>query len=171
MSKDAARAPENGGEEPAAGPGRDLDAWKELWAEDRPFPIQSRPGPLGALIGGVKRLLRPFFKAPVADLWDRQRIFNQILLDHLAERDRQIDGLLEHFNSEADWRVQEMRDQVVLVSRLLREGLQDVMRHNDALFARVDQKLDRYQRRTRDLERAFSEGELGAVEKKAERDS
>ncbi len=138
-------------------PGVDLAEWRQLWQQDRAFPIQGRPGILGRIAVAAKRLLRPFFKAPVADLWDRQRVFNQILLDHLAHRDAEISNLLEQSASESEWRLQEMRDQAVLVSRILRDGLQDVMNHNDALFSRVDQKLDRYRRRSRDLQHALSE--------------
>lgn len=136
----------------AESPERDLERWKQIWTEDTPFPIQGRPGLIGKLGVLCKRLLRPFAKAGTADLWDRQRVFNQVLLDHLAEREQRLQSMLEEAASETEWRVQEMRDQTVLVSRLLREGLQDVMHHNDALFARVDQKLDRYRRQCRDLE-------------------
>lgn len=149
----------------AESPDRDLDRWKQIWIEDAQFPIRGRPGPIGKLGVLFKRLLRPFAKAGTADLWDRQRVFNQVLLDHLAEREQRLQSMLEEAASETEWRVQEMRDQTVLVSRLLREGLQDVMHHNDALFARVDQKLDRYRRQCRDLEQRLEKAldELDAV--------
>src|SRR5262249_32033773 len=38
------------------------------------------------------------------------------------------------------------------------EGIDEIMRHNDALFARADQKVDRYRREVRDLL-----GSLGAA--------
>lgn len=147
-------------------PIRDLERWKEIWTADTPFPVRGRPGLIGKLGVLFKRLLRPFAKAGTADLWDRQRVFNQVLLDHLAEREQRLQTMLDEATSETEWRVQEMRDQTVLVSRLLREGLQDVMRHNDALFARVDQKLDRYRRRCRDLEQRLEEAleELDAAD-------
>ena len=136
----------------ADAPVRDLAEWKQIWDQDAPFPIRSRPGLLGGLTVLFKRIARPFVKASTADLWDRQRVFNQILLDHLAEREARLQSLLDEAGQELEWRAQEMRDQAVLVSRVLREGLQDVMHHNDALFARVDQKLDRYRREVRSLE-------------------
>lgn len=133
-------------------PVRDLAEWKRIWDQDAPFPIRSRPGLLGGLTVLFKRIARPFVKASTADLWDRQRVFNQILLDHLAEREARLQSMLEEAAQDMEWRAQEMRDQAVLVSRVLREGLQDVMHHNDALFARVDQKLDRYRREVASLE-------------------
>ncbi len=133
-------------------PVRDLAHWKQVWDLDVPFPIRSRPGLLGSLTVLFKRIARPFVKASTADLWDRQRVFNQILLDHMAEREARLQQVLDEAAEEMEWRAQEMRDQAVLVSRVLRDGLQDVMHHNDALFARVDQKLDRYRREVRSLE-------------------
>lgn len=161
---ESAQTPGGGAE--AGSPDRDLGRWKEIWTNDTPFPIQGRPGLIGKLGVLFKRLLRPFAKAGTADLWDRQRVFNQVLLDHLAEREARLQTTLDEAASETEWRVQEMRDQTVLVSRLLREGLQDVMHHNDALFARVDQKLDRYRRECRDLERRLEKAveELDAAD-------
>lgn len=111
-------------------PTRDLDAWHRLWSEDRPFPIRShRPGLLARLLVTAKRLLRPLVKAPQADLWDRQRVFNVILLEYLGQHEKRL-GHLENFVPRA---------------------LDDLLRHNDALFARVDQKLDRYRRESAEL--------------------
>ena len=124
-------------------PTRDLSDWRWLWSGDRPFPIRSHRGLLGGLVVGLKRLLRPVVKVPQNDLWERQRTFNLILLEHLerheiarAEHQRRIE-------------YQEALDAT---------GLHEIMRHNDALFARADQKLDRYRRETRDLL-----GSLGAA--------
>ncbi|MFP3941575.1 MAG: class I SAM-dependent methyltransferase [Thermoanaerobaculia bacterium] len=111
-------------------PTRDLDAWYRLWSEDRPFPIRShRPGLLARALVAAKRLLRPLVKAPQADLWDRQRVFNVILLEYLGQHEERL-GHLENFVPRA---------------------LDDLLRHNDALFARVDQKLDRYRRESAEL--------------------
>lgn len=119
-------------------PTRDLEDWRWLWAGDRRFPITSHRGPLGRLIVAAKRLLRPFVAAPQADLWERQRVFNLILLEHLRRaedvRARVMDVHEHRLNHlEAVWR----------------EGLAEVMAHNDALFARVDQKLDHVRRESR----------------------
>src|SRR3954452_19092134 len=64
-------------------PTRDLADWRWLWSGDHAFPIRSHRGVLGRLLVGVKRLLRPLVKTPQNDLWERQRTFNLILLEHL----------------------------------------------------------------------------------------
>lgn len=119
-------------------PTRSLDDWRWLWSGNRRFPVTSHRGPIGRLIVLVKKLLRPFVAAPQADLWERQRVFNLILLEYLrrAEDVRAVvhdvhEHRLNHL--EAVWR----------------DGLSEVMSHNDALFARVDQKLDHVRRESR----------------------
>jgi SAM-dependent methyltransferase len=143
--------------EPAAGPARrapriddflveptrDLADWHWLWKEDREFPIRSHRGLLGRFLVAWKRLLRPLVKVPQNDLWDRQRIFNVILLEHLREA-RQ----LRHRDDQ----------RIAYLETLNAEGIEELMRHNDALFARADQKLDLYRREARDLL-----GSLGAA--------
>ncbi len=84
----------------------------------------------------VKRLLRPFVVLPQNDLWERQRVFNLILLEVVERLDRQVKD-----------REQRMRH----LENFLRKGLDEVMRHDDALFGRVDRKLDRYRRETDEL--------------------
>jgi SAM-dependent methyltransferase len=124
-------------------PTRDLDDWRWLWSGDHAFPIRSHRGFLGRLLVGVKRLLRPLVKTPQNDLWERQRTFNLILIEHLARLEA----------ARAD-HLRRIEYQEALDS----EGIHEVMRHNDALFARADQKLDRYRREARDLL-----GSLGAA--------
>src|ERR1700712_2198389 len=117
-------------------PTRDLDDWRWLWSGDHAFPIRSHRGFLGRLLVGFKRLLRPLVKTPQNDLWERQRTFNLILIEHLARLEA----------ARAD-HLRRIEYQEALDS----EGIHEVMRHNDALFARADQKLDRYRREVRDL--------------------
>jgi SAM-dependent methyltransferase len=124
-------------------PTRDLDDWRWLWSGDHAFPIRSHRGFLGRLLVGLKRLLRPLVKTPQNDLWERQRTFNLILIEHLARLEA----------ARAD-HLRRIEYQEALDS----EGIHEVMRHNDALFARADQKLDRYRREARDLL-----GSLGAA--------
>lgn len=121
-------------------PTRDLVQWAWLWTEDHPFPVRAQGGLRGRLVAFCKRLLRPLVKAPQADLWDRQRVFNLILLETLVKQKEEYrTRLVEHqgFLERLDARTI--------------QGLQEVMRHNDALFSRVDQKLDRYRREAKDL--------------------
>ena len=120
-------------------PTRDLSHWAWLWTEDRPFPLRSRHrGLAGRAVTWAKRLLRPFVKLPVADLWDRQRTFNLILLESLHRQRAELDHAIA-----AHARLLQRLDERTTA------GLADVMGHNDALFARVDQKLDRYRRQLR----------------------
>jgi len=124
-------------------PTRDLADWRWLWAGDHGLPIRSHRGFLGRLLVAVKRLLRPLVKVPQNDLWERQRTFNLILLEHLERLEA----------ARAD-HLRRIEYQEALDS----EGIHEIMRHNDALFARADQKLDRYRREARDLL-----GSLGAA--------
>ncbi len=124
-------------------PSRDLGDWRWLWDGDHRFPIRSHRGPLGRLVVALKRLLRPLVKTPQNDLWERQRTFNLILLEHLgALRDAQA------------------RDEsrIAYLEALNNQGVTELMHHNDALFSRLDQKLDRARREVRDLL-----GSLGAA--------
>jgi SAM-dependent methyltransferase len=124
-------------------PTRELADWHWLWKEDREFPILSHRGLFGRLLVAWKRLLRPLVKVPQNDLWDRQRIFNVILLEHLRDA-RQV----RHRDDQ----------RIAYLETLNAEGIEELMRHNDALFARADQKLDLYRREARDLL-----GSLGAA--------
>ena len=115
-------------------PTRDLADWRWLWQRDREFPVASRRGALGRLLVALKRLLRPLVKTPLGDLWDRQRVFNLILIEHLER----LEGL-------------DLGERVGALARALPAAVGDALRHNDALFARADQKLDLYRREARDL--------------------
>lgn len=137
-------------------PTRDLTEWRWLWDGDHRFPLRSHRGFLGRLVVAAKRFLRPFVQAPQNDLWERQRVFNLILLEYLQRGEdlrRQVHDVHEHRlnHLEAVWR----------------DGLTEVMGHNDALFTRVDQKLDHLRRETRivwgRLGSALAQAEAGGV--------
>jgi len=132
-------------------PSRGLRDWRWLWKGDREFPIRSHRGAAGRLLVLWKRLARPFVKVPQNDLWERQRVFNLILLEHLERLDAaraNHDGRIGHLEA------------------LAFEGVTELMHHNDALFARVDQKLDRYRREAHDLLGSLS-GALAVAEQGA----
>lgn len=122
-------------------PSRDISHWEWLWAGDHRFPAQGSHGGLfGRFLRFGKRLLRPFVKTPVNDLWERQRVFNLILLELLETRRAKTEQTLAgHTETLAE------------LDRRTRDGLAEVMAHNDALFALVDQKLDRYRRESQQL--------------------
>lgn len=131
-------------------PTRDLRDWRWLWEGDHRFPIRSHRGVLGRLLVAFKRLFRPLVKIPVNDLWERQRIYNLILQEHVG-------ALLEQVQSaRGDLRDHAHRLETLETAR--REDWSLVLRHNDALFARVDQKLDHYRGEARRLW-----GHLGAA--------
>ncbi len=125
-------------------PTRSLSDWAWLWSRDESFPVQSHRGVLGRLVVGFKRLLRPLVKVPQNDLWERQRAFNLILLEHLQDP---LPAQLEALSH-----------RIAHLETFMKEGLDEVMAHNDALFTRVDQKLDRYRRESRELS-----GRLGSA--------
>jgi SAM-dependent methyltransferase len=131
--------PHPGAPEPEIGrfldePTRDLADWRWLWDRDRGFPITSHRGALGRVLVALKKLFRPLVRAPLADLWDRQRVFNLVLIEHLER----LEGL-------------NLGDRVAALESGLPAAVGDALRHNDALFARADQKLDLYRREARDL--------------------
>jgi len=124
-------------------PTRDLHDWQWLWRGDHAFPVASHRGFVGRLVVLFKRLVRPLVRTPQQDLWDRQRTFNLILLEHLIRNEEHRD---DH------------RRRLEYLEALNSEGIHEIMRHNDALFSRADQKLDRYRREVHDLL-----GSLGAA--------
>ncbi len=121
-------------------PTREVADWRWLWDGDREFPLRSHRGFWGKLVVFAKRLIKPFVRAPLADLWDRQRVFNLVVLEHLA-RAEEVRQLATE--------VHERR--LNHLEAVYRDGLVEVMQHNDALFTRVDQKLDFVRRETRQI--------------------
>jgi SAM-dependent methyltransferase len=124
-------------------PTRELTDWHWLWKGDREFPIRSHRGFAGRLLVAWKRLLRPLVKVPQNDLWERQRVFNIVVLEYLRDA-----GQLRHKDDQ----------RIAYLEALNADGIEELMQHNDALFARADQKLDRYRGEVRDLL-----GSLGAA--------
>jgi len=118
-------------------PTRDVADWRWLWEEDVPFPVRShRGGVASKLLAGFKKLLRPLVKLPLGDLHDRQRTFNLIVLEHLER--------LETLR-------RQQAERIEALDVFVREALDEALAHNDALYARADQKLDRYRAEAADL--------------------
>ncbi len=135
----------------AGEPTRDLADWHWLWSGDRRFPIRSHRGLAGGLVVLFKRIFRPLVKTPLNDLWDRQRVFNLIVIDHLRELADRLAELGRRFEGEVLPEVRFFAATVEKLEGYRVEGLDDVLKHNDALFALLDQKLDRYRRETQEL--------------------
>ena len=164
MTDEAGDQPAPGIEDFVEGRTRAEGDWRWLWEGDREFPIQSHRGIWGRIVVFVKRLLRPLVKVPQADLWERQRQFNLVMVETLA-----LESLLETRAGELRGDIQAVQGDLTEVRNDLlkdvkqharrlahleefkREGLDDVTRHSDALFARVDQKFDRYRRESSEL--------------------
>ena len=142
-------------------PTQEVGDWRSLWEADRAFPVRSHRGPLGRLVVALKRLLRPLVKLPQNDLWERQRTFNLVLLNMLEARrdrlDRHRDQLkdLHEARKELLHDLRQVRDdllrdvknherRIIDLEGVRKEGMEQIMRHVDALFAVVDQKFDRY---------------------------
>ncbi len=127
-------------------PTRRFEDWRWLFEQDESFPIRSHRGLFGSLVVAWKRMLRPLVVTPQRDLWERQRIFNLIALEHLERQAQRLD------HREA----------------LLEKGLAEIMRHTDALYSRVDQKLDALRRESSDhsarLRAALALVEAGEVD-------
>lgn len=134
MADEAPRAPRI--EDFLDQPTRDLEAWRWLWAGDHQFPVRSHRGLMGRAVVFFKRLLRPFVQVPQNDLWERQRIFNLILLERIA-------GLAAT--------TRHLEDRVGHIETIVQEGLDEVIRHHDALYARLDGKVDAHRADAREL--------------------
>ena len=142
-------------------PTKDLYDWEWVFEGDHPFPVRSHRGPLGKLVVLVKRLLRPLVKAPQADLWDRQRLFNLVVIRQLHDRGPAIDALWKDLKQVRSDLLRDVRTHARRLDHLERyngESFEDVMRYADGLFALLDQKVDRYRR-----EGEVLWGKLGSV--------
>ena len=129
---EAASVPETGPppiEDFIGEPTRELEAWARLWTHDVPFPVRSGGGLKGRLLAPIKKILRPILRTVLGDLYDRQQVFNLILLESLVKQ-------REEYRSRLDMHQGKLEE---LDHRTI-QGMMEVMRHNDALFARVDQR-------------------------------
>lgn len=118
-------------------PTREIEDWRWLWEEDVAFPVRShRGGLVGKLLVWTKKLLRPVVRLGFADTLDRQRVFNLVVLEKLER--------LEVLR-------RQQAERTETLDAFLREALDEALDHNDALYARADQKLDRYRAEAKDL--------------------
>lgn len=127
-------------------PPEDLSGWREVWESDRPFPIVSGRRLLGPLIVRLKRWLRPLFRAPLGDLFERQRVFNSELIARLEALDqvrKELHRDLLEVRADLLRDVQQHHRRLEHLEGFKTEGLEDLVRHVDALFSRLDQKIER----------------------------
>ncbi|MEZ5331465.1 MAG: hypothetical protein R2991_05315 [Thermoanaerobaculia bacterium] len=131
----------------------DLSGWREVWESDRPFPITSGRRVVGPLVVALKKLLRPLWRAPLGDLLERQRAYNVELIARIEELHRRLDAV-DGARQELHRDLLEVRDDLLRdvkqhhrrlehLEGFKTDGLADLMRHVDALFSRLDQKIER----------------------------
>lgn len=160
-------------------PSDDLARWDEVWEGDHAFPVRThRPGVQGRVVVALKRfarLFRPLVRAPQADLWERQRAYNRVVVSHLTVLGRSLETLSRDVDSLGK-DLQQVQQEVLHDLRAVQQGINadvrglsddlddfkqkglfDVMRHTDALFARLDQKVDRIRRATAEMARRSSD--------------
>jgi SAM-dependent methyltransferase len=131
-------------------PIRDPDAWHR-WREDQALvPPAPSPGFRGRLEAALRAALAPLFKK----LWKRQIGFNLSVIDHLEAAETARFDLLRDLREIRDDLLRDVQNnhrRIAHLEAFKREGYADVMRHSDALYAVVDQKLDRYRRKSQQL--------------------
>lgn len=136
-------------------PTRDLSAWRWLWEGNRSFPVvSSRTGFAGWAERLLKRLARPFRPAvtlPQHDLWVRQQTFNLIVLENLEFLQRAPSDFIRDLRQVRDDLVRDVQNnhrRITYLEAFPREVLTDFNQHTDALYALMDQRLDRYRRQS-----------------------
>ena len=166
------------------GSDKSLADWQAIWESNQAFPVQGRPGPLGRLIVLVKKLLRPLVTAPQNDLWDRQRDYNLLIQNSLEGQQQMMDSVAAigrdlqtvqqelvrdiHLSKEATHKdlvtarkelldyLEAHEKRVTHLEDLKNEGFEEVMQHQDAMFAVVDSKLDAYRKKALELQGQLS---------------
>jgi hypothetical protein len=130
-------------------PPEDLSGWREVWESDRPFPVTSARRFVGPLVVALKKRLRTLWRAPLGDLFERQRVFNVEVarqlqrLDALDEARRELHRDLIEVRADLLRDVQQHHRRLEHLEGFKGEGLEDLVRHVDALFSRLDQKIER----------------------------
>ncbi len=136
---------------------QDLAAWRDLWERRRSIPVRARRPWLRPLAAGLTGLLRPLTRLVLRE----QRLFNLYLIETLERIRSDVAGLdraraelhrdLLQVRSDLLADVQHHARRLDHVEGFNREVFDDLLVHNDALFARLDQKLDRHRRDGREL--------------------
>jgi len=145
-----------------------LDRWRELWTSGDSGPVAThRPGIQGWLVRAVKWIAQPFVRVYIRLLRGPQRTFNVTVVNHLEDLHRDLRRTLKDLRQVRDDLHKDVKTHARRLDHLesyQRDGLDDLMHYSDALFARLDQKVDRYQREVSQIAGAPNlEGEEGAV--------
>ncbi len=137
-------------------PTRDLSAWRWLWEGNHAFPVVSRrqgvAGWAERLLKRVARLFRPAATLPQHDLWVRQQTFNLIVLENLEFLRQAPSDFIRDLRQVRDDLVRDVQNnhrRITYLEAFPREVLTDFNQHTDALYALMDQRLDRYRRESK----------------------
>jgi 2-polyprenyl-3-methyl-5-hydroxy-6-metoxy-1,4-benzoquinol methylase len=137
-------------------PTRDLSAWRWLWEGNHAFPVVSRrtglAGQAERLLKRLARFFRPAVTLPQHDLWARQQTFNLIVLENLEFLQRAPSDFIRDLRQVRDDLVRDVQNnhrRITYLEAFPREVLTDFNQHTDALYALMDQRLDRQRRESK----------------------
>ena len=147
-----------------------LGRWRELWSQgDTGRPETIHVGLKRWVVLAIKWLARPFIRLYIRFVRGPQRTFNLSTVDHLESLHLDLRKTLQGLRQVRDDLRRDVKDHERRISHMEayhREGMADLMRYSDALYARIDQKLDRYQRDV-----SMLEGEASDAEPKSEKEA
>src|SRR5439155_3374515 len=136
------------------------DAWREVWQDDRRY--RPRPARFEWLFRFVRRMVGRATE-PEAE---RQKNFNVVLIDLLADLRRDVAALRDDLKADVaavQGDAQRADEALAADVAKIRELIPVAARRNDALIAALDQKIESVAARLRDLVTpSVSEGPGGA---------
>jgi SAM-dependent methyltransferase len=121
------------------------EGWGEVWRDDRRY--HARPSKHEWFLRIVRRLFR---RAAEPDT-ERQRNFNVVLLDLVADLRRDIAAVRSDLRADIDAVQRDLSDALGRESSKLRELVITAAKRNDALIAALDQKIESVAVRVRDV--------------------
>ena len=137
-------------------PTRDLSAWRWLWEGNHAFPVvirrQGLAGWAERSLKRVARLFKPMATLPQNDLWVRQQTFNLIVLENLEFLRQAPSDFIRDLRQVRDDLVRDVQNnhrRITYLEAFPKEVLTDFNQHTDALYALMDQRLDRYRRESK----------------------
>jgi SAM-dependent methyltransferase len=136
------------------------DAWREVWQDDRRY--RPRPAKFEWLFRFVRRLVSRANEQEA----ERQKNFNVVLIDLLADVHREIAALRSDLKADLAAVQSDMRraDEALAADvAQVRELIPVAARRNDALIAALDQKIESVAARLRDVTNPFLERAPEAV--------
>src|ERR1043165_1803378 len=136
------------------------DAWREVWRDDRRY--RPRPARFEWLFRFVRRMVSRANEAEA----ERQKNFNVVLIDLLADLRRDVAALRDDLKADLATVQSDVRraDEALAADVAnVRELIPVAARRNDALIAALDQKIESVAARLRDVTNPFLERAPEAV--------